>query len=220
MVLGTFLFAHSFACWFTSGQSGWTRGLQTKRLFSMMQDFRQSSETIGLSQVSKMLRQLTGQISAHHFSSKIITSHLRLFRPDQGPHTVLKYIFFKAFFCIKSNKRSSKSLLEKLHCLYLGKLVDASWPGQTHYKLHVSDSTSPPLQSLLSPSLTVRKDVWAYADAITKFSRIDRFPFSILMKSPLLRCTQQIGLLSMYGSSRLIWWSPAALTQRPWVRIP
>ena len=135
------------------------QGLQTKRSFSMMQDFRQSSETIGLSQVSKMLRQPTGQISAHHFSSKIITSHLR---PDQGPHTVLKYIFFKAFFCIKSNKRSSKSLLEKLHCLYLGKLVDASWPVPTHYKLHVSDSTSPPLQSLLSPSLTVRKDVRAY----------------------------------------------------------
>ena len=124
-------FCAQFACWFTSGQSGWTRGLQTKRSFSMMQDFRQSSETIGTSPVSKMLRQLTGQISAHHSSSKIITSHLRLFRPDQGPHTVLKYIYFQSFFCIKSNKRSSKSLLEKLHCLYLGELVDASRPGQT-----------------------------------------------------------------------------------------
>ena len=86
--------------------------------------------------------------------------------------------------------------------------------------LHVLDSPSPSLQSLLSPSLTVRKDVRAYADAITKFSRIDRFPFSRPMKSPLLRWTQQIGLLSMYGFSWLGWWSTAALPRRPWVRIP
>ena len=32
------------------------RGLQTERSFSMMEDFRQSSEAVGLSQVSKMLR--------------------------------------------------------------------------------------------------------------------------------------------------------------------
>ena len=52
--------------------------------------FRQSSEAVGLSQVSKMLRQLTGQISAHYSSSKIRnTGHLRRFRPDQGPHTVI-----------------------------------------------------------------------------------------------------------------------------------
>ena len=55
----------------------------------MMQDFRQSSEAVGFSQVSKMLRQLTGQISAHYSSSKIRNTHLPLFRPDQGPHTVL-----------------------------------------------------------------------------------------------------------------------------------
>ena len=56
----------------------------------MIQDFWQSSEAVGLSQVSKMLRQLTGQISAHYPSSKIINTHLRLFRPDQGPHTVFE----------------------------------------------------------------------------------------------------------------------------------
>ena len=55
----------------------------------MMQDFRQSLEAVGFSQVSKMLRQLTGQISAHYSSSKIRNTHLPLFRPDQGLHTVL-----------------------------------------------------------------------------------------------------------------------------------
>ena len=45
-------------------------------------------ETVGLSQNSKMLRQLTGQISAHYSSSKIRNTHLRLFHPDQGEHTV------------------------------------------------------------------------------------------------------------------------------------
>ena len=79
----------------TSGQSGrfmnhWpARGLQTEQSFSMKQDFRQRSEAVGLSQVSKMLQQLRGLISAHHSSSKITNTHLRLFRPDQGPHTVL-----------------------------------------------------------------------------------------------------------------------------------
>ena len=79
----------------TSGQSGrfmnhWpARGLQTEQSFSMVQDFRQRSEAVGLSQVSKMLQQLRGLISAHHSSSKITNTHLRLFRPDQGPHTVL-----------------------------------------------------------------------------------------------------------------------------------
>ena len=53
-----------------------------------MQGFWQSSEAVGLLQVSKMLRQLTGQISAQYSSSKIKNTHLRLFRPDQGPHTV------------------------------------------------------------------------------------------------------------------------------------
>lgn len=54
----------------------------------MMHDFRQSSEALRLSQVSKMLLQLSGQISAHCSSSEIRNTHLRLFRPDQGPHTV------------------------------------------------------------------------------------------------------------------------------------
>ena len=54
----------------------------------MIRDFWQSSEAVGLSQVSKMLRQLTGQISTHYPFSKIRNTHLRLFRPDQGPHTV------------------------------------------------------------------------------------------------------------------------------------
>ena len=55
----------------------------------MMQDFRQSSEAVDLSQVSNMLRELTGRILAHYCSFEIKNTHLRLFRPDQGPHTVL-----------------------------------------------------------------------------------------------------------------------------------
>ena len=82
-------FCVQVACRLTPGQSGRTRGLQTEQSFSMMQDFRQSSEAVGFSQVSKMLRQLTGQISAHYSSSKIRNTHLPLFRLDQGPHTVL-----------------------------------------------------------------------------------------------------------------------------------
>ena len=51
----------------------------------MIQDFWRSSEAVGLSQVtcSKMLRQLTGQISAHYSSSKIRNTHLRFF--SSGP---------------------------------------------------------------------------------------------------------------------------------------
>ena len=62
-------------------------------IFSMIQDVWRSSEAVGLSQVtgSKMLPQLTGQISAHYSSPKIRNTHLRLFRPDQGPHTVQQY---------------------------------------------------------------------------------------------------------------------------------
>ena len=71
-----------------AGTTGRTRGLQTVRSFSMMHDFRQSLEAFRLSQVSKMLRQLSGQISAHCSSSKIRNTHLCLFRPDQGSHTV------------------------------------------------------------------------------------------------------------------------------------
>ena len=49
----------------------------------MMHDFRQSSEALRLSQVSKMLLQLSGQISAHCSSSEIRNTHLCLFRPDR-----------------------------------------------------------------------------------------------------------------------------------------
>ena len=53
-------FAHSLHAgltkWPDQGNFGRTRGLQTQRLFSMIQDFWQSSEAVGLSQVSKMLR--------------------------------------------------------------------------------------------------------------------------------------------------------------------
>ena len=59
------------------------------------EDFRQSSEAVGLLQASKMLRQLTGQISAHYSSSKIRNTHFRLFPPHQGPHTVQIVRFFE-----------------------------------------------------------------------------------------------------------------------------
>ena len=51
----------------------------------MMHDFRQSSEALRLSQVSKMLQQLSGQISAHFSASEIRNTHdhLCLFRPDR-----------------------------------------------------------------------------------------------------------------------------------------
>ena len=79
-------FSAQFACRLRSSQSGRTRDFQTERSFSMMQDFRQSSEAVALSQVSKMSRQLT----PHYSSSKKINTHLPLFfRPDQGPHTTL-----------------------------------------------------------------------------------------------------------------------------------
>ena len=63
MVLGRFLFTH-FWCRLpikvakVAGTTGRTRGFQTERSFSMMHDFRQSSEALRLSQVSKMLLQL------------------------------------------------------------------------------------------------------------------------------------------------------------------
>ena len=86
MVLGRFLFTH-FWCRLpikvakVAGTTGRTRGFQTERSFSMMHDFRQSSEALRLSQVSKMLLQLSGQISAHCSSSEIRnTLHLCLFR--------------------------------------------------------------------------------------------------------------------------------------------
>ena len=66
-----------------AGTTGWTRGLQTERSFSMMHYFQQSSEALHLSQVSKMLLQLSGQISAHCSSSEIRNTHLCLFRPNR-----------------------------------------------------------------------------------------------------------------------------------------
>ena len=88
MVLGRFLFTH-FWCRLpikvakVAGTTGRTRGFQTERSFSMMHDFRQSSEALRLSQVSKMLLQLSGQISAHCSSSEIRNTHLCLFRSDR-----------------------------------------------------------------------------------------------------------------------------------------
>ena len=88
MVLGRFLFTH-FWCRLpikvakVAGTTGRTRGFQTERSFSMMHDFRQSSEALRLSQVSKMLLQISGQISAHCSSSEIRNTHLCLFRPDR-----------------------------------------------------------------------------------------------------------------------------------------
>ena len=94
LALGTFFFfCAQSACRFTSGQSGQTQeplarpgGLQTQQSFSVMQDFRQGSEAVGLSQVRKVLQQLTGQITVHYSSCKIRNTHLSLFHPDQGPH--------------------------------------------------------------------------------------------------------------------------------------
>ena len=60
-----------------AGTTSQTRGLQTEWSFSMMHDFWQSSEALRLSQVSKMLLQISGQISAH------CSSHLCLSRPDR-----------------------------------------------------------------------------------------------------------------------------------------
>ena len=43
-----------------------------------MHDFWQSSEAAGLSQVRKMLRQLTGQFSAHYSSVRNVTYIIQL----------------------------------------------------------------------------------------------------------------------------------------------
>ena len=66
MVLGTFLHTVCMPAYKVTkvqvagprNHAGRTRGLQTERSFSMMRGFRQNSEGVGLSQVSKMLRQL------------------------------------------------------------------------------------------------------------------------------------------------------------------
>ena len=70
--------------WPDQGTFGRTRDLQTQRLFSMIQEFWQSSEAVGLSRVSKMLRQLTRQISAHYPSSKRPVSNVVLLPCQAG----------------------------------------------------------------------------------------------------------------------------------------
>ena len=54
----------------------------------MIQDLWQRPESVGLSQVSRNFSSL--QISARYSSSKVSFTHLRPFRPDQGPHTVVE----------------------------------------------------------------------------------------------------------------------------------
>ena len=81
-------FLRTFDVGFQSGQSGrnhWPdQGPSNGAvIFYIMHDFRQSSEALRLSQVSKMLLQLSGQISAHCSSSEIRNTHLCLFRPDR-----------------------------------------------------------------------------------------------------------------------------------------
>ena len=84
-------FCAQFTCRLTTWPKWADRGPSNGVSFSMMHDFRQSSEAVGLPQASKMLRKLTGQISAHYSTSKIRNIHLRLFRPDQGPYTVFPF---------------------------------------------------------------------------------------------------------------------------------
>lgn len=63
MVLGTFLRTVCMPVYKVTkvagprNHAGRTRGLQMERSFSMMRGFRQNSEAVGLSQVSKMIRQ-------------------------------------------------------------------------------------------------------------------------------------------------------------------
>ena len=108
--------------WPDQGTTGQTRGLQMEWSFSMMQVFRQSLEAVGLWQVCKMLRQLTGQIPAHYCSSKIRNTHLRLFRLDQGPlysPKLKKKCFYRTAISIdiveKTNKQTNKKPLSP-HC--------------------------------------------------------------------------------------------------------
>ena len=92
MVLGTFHFAHSLHASLQRSLSGRTRGLQTERSFSMKQNFRQSLELVGLSQVSKMLQQLTEQFSAR-YSPKIKKYSFMSF--SSGLRTTYCNCFFK-----------------------------------------------------------------------------------------------------------------------------
>ena len=91
---------------------------------------------------------------------------------------ILRTELFRVFFCRNSNTPEIQYLYWKnsIGCLSVNWLTFR----QDKRKLH--DSPSPPLQSLLSTFLPNRTGgrtgVREYADIITKFSRIDRFPFS------------------------------------------
>ena len=104
-------FCVQFVCRLTKGPDqgtfGRTRGLQMPRLISIIQDFWRSSEAVGLSQVtcSKMLRQLTGQISAHYSSSKIRNTHLRFL--SSGP---------RATYCTAIPNFAQKPGLSQVTC--------------------------------------------------------------------------------------------------------
>ena len=99
----------------------------------------------------------------------------------------LNYIF-KVFSHI-SNKRNSISLLEKLHWLPLGELVNVLpnasclfWipcphPGRVYLV--------PPCESVHT-YMYMCMCMYVYADIITKISCIDRIPFSIAMEALLL----------------------------------
>ena len=79
-VLGTFHFAQSLHAGLQSGQSGRTRSSQTEQSFSRMKDFGKAQKlTVCHKHISKMFRQLTGQISAHYSSSEARNTHLCLF---------------------------------------------------------------------------------------------------------------------------------------------
>ena len=130
-------FCALFACrltkwpkWPDQGTNGRTRDLQTERSFSMMKHFRHSSEAVGLSQDSKMLQQLTGQISAHYCSSKVkkILIYVLFVRTKEHAHTS----YFIPVWFIVINKRIkriqlstySKENLEKSLVLFHQKLLN------------------------------------------------------------------------------------------------
>ena len=83
--------------------------------------------------------------------------------------------FVKVFFVVSHISRISIcfATLEKLHWLRLGEMANVR---QDKRKLHVLDSLTPPLQNLLSSSLPNRTYRWAYAEVMTKISRMDSFP--------------------------------------------
>ena len=75
--------------WPDEGTTGRISDLQTERSFFAGVLAKLRSCRFVTSLISNTLRELTGQISAHYSSFEIKNNHLRLFRQDQGPHTVL-----------------------------------------------------------------------------------------------------------------------------------